>query len=193
MKLSELQQQKKKALVLFSLQVIRSSTLQFRWHWTWSGRRRHHWARHALLRSARRWASNSSKFTTSNQKRNYSRAHLGQVKEIRKHTNIPLVLMGYLNPILHYGEERFFADAANVGVDGVILPEVPAGRVQIVSCRSLANIILLTFFLSVRLRLTNEFARSIKSHQGFSIVSLRQASPALKHRRYRVLCETCEA
>jgi tryptophan synthase alpha chain len=50
---------------------------------------------------------------------------LGQVKEIRKHTNIPLVLMGYLNPILHYGEEKFFSDAAKVGVDGIILPEVP--------------------------------------------------------------------
>lgn len=50
---------------------------------------------------------------------------LGQVKEIRKHTNIPLVLMGYLNPILHYGEEKFFADARKAGVDGVILPEVP--------------------------------------------------------------------
>jgi tryptophan synthase alpha chain len=33
--------------------------------------------------------------------------------------------MGYLNPILHYGEEKFFADAAKVGVDGIILPEVP--------------------------------------------------------------------
>jgi tryptophan synthase alpha chain len=50
---------------------------------------------------------------------------LEQVKEIRNHTNIPLVLMGYLNPILHYGEEKFFADAAKVGVDGIILPEVP--------------------------------------------------------------------
>jgi tryptophan synthase alpha chain len=50
---------------------------------------------------------------------------LNQVKEIRKHTNIPLVLMGYLNPILHYGEEKFFADARKAGVDGIILPEVP--------------------------------------------------------------------
>jgi len=47
------------------------------------------------------------------------------VKEIRKHSQVPLVLMGYLNPILHYGEKQFFADAAKAGVDGVILPEVP--------------------------------------------------------------------
>ncbi len=50
---------------------------------------------------------------------------LEQVREIRKHSDIPLVLMGYVNPILHYGERRFFADAANAGVDGIILPEVP--------------------------------------------------------------------
>jgi tryptophan synthase alpha chain len=50
---------------------------------------------------------------------------LGQVKEIREHSDIPLVLMGYLNPILHYGEEKFFADARKAGVDGIILPEVP--------------------------------------------------------------------
>jgi tryptophan synthase alpha chain len=50
---------------------------------------------------------------------------LNQVKEIRKHTDIPLVLMGYLTPILHYGEEKFFANAAKAGVDGIILPEVP--------------------------------------------------------------------
>ena len=50
---------------------------------------------------------------------------LGQVKEIRKHSDIPLVLMGYLNPLLHYGEEKFFADARKAGVDGIILPEVP--------------------------------------------------------------------
>ncbi len=50
---------------------------------------------------------------------------LKYVKEIRKHSDIPLVLMGYLNPIIHYGEEQFFSDAVKSGVDGVILPEVP--------------------------------------------------------------------
>ncbi len=38
---------------------------------------------------------------------------------------IPLVLMGYYNPILQYGVERFAADAAAVGVDGVIVPDLP--------------------------------------------------------------------
>ena len=49
----------------------------------------------------------------------------------RDEVKIPIVLMGYLNPILRYGSERFFGDAASAGVDGIILPELPleeAGR-----------------------------------------------------------------
>lgn len=38
---------------------------------------------------------------------------------------IPVILMGYMNPILQYGFENFCADAANVGVDGLILPDMP--------------------------------------------------------------------
>jgi len=50
---------------------------------------------------------------------------LDVVREIRKSSAIPLVLMGYVNPILAYGAGRFFTDAASAGVDGVILPELP--------------------------------------------------------------------
>jgi tryptophan synthase alpha chain len=50
---------------------------------------------------------------------------LDGVRRIRKSSSVPLVLMGYLNPILSYGSDRFFRDAASSGVDGVILPELP--------------------------------------------------------------------
>ena len=50
---------------------------------------------------------------------------LSDVIRIRKESDIPIVLMGYLNPILRYGAERFFREAKDVGIDGVILPEVP--------------------------------------------------------------------
>lgn len=50
---------------------------------------------------------------------------LGLAKTIRQNSEIPLVLMSYLNPIFSYGTERFARDAAKAGVDGVILPDVP--------------------------------------------------------------------
>jgi len=53
-----------------------------------------------------------------------------QVKEIRTHSQIPIVLMGYINPVLRYGLEPFFRKAAEVGVDGVILPDVPPGELN---------------------------------------------------------------
>jgi len=37
----------------------------------------------------------------------------------------PVVLMGYMNPVLQYGFEKFCSDAASVGVDGLILPDLP--------------------------------------------------------------------
>lgn len=39
---------------------------------------------------------------------------------------MPVVLMGYMNPVLQYGFERFCADARAVGVDGLILPDLPS-------------------------------------------------------------------
>jgi tryptophan synthase alpha chain len=39
--------------------------------------------------------------------------------------NIPVLLMGYMNPVLQYGFEKFCRDAAGVGVDGLILPDLP--------------------------------------------------------------------
>ncbi len=50
---------------------------------------------------------------------------LEQVKEIRKEVSIPIILMGYLNPVLQYGVEKFFTEAAANGVDGLILPDMP--------------------------------------------------------------------
>lgn len=51
---------------------------------------------------------------------------LEMVARVRQHTNVPLVLMGYYNPLLSYGPERFAADAAEAGVDGLLLVDLPA-------------------------------------------------------------------
>jgi tryptophan synthase alpha chain len=43
----------------------------------------------------------------------------------RRRSELPLILMGYFNPILAYGPDRFFADAAAAGADGIIVPDLP--------------------------------------------------------------------
>lgn len=48
-----------------------------------------------------------------------------QLKDIRKVTDIPLVLMGYVNPIIHFGFENFCQKAQEVGIDGFIIPDLP--------------------------------------------------------------------
>lgn len=48
-----------------------------------------------------------------------------QLKDTRKKVNIPLIMMGYLNPIIQYGVEQFCIDCAKVGIDGVIIPDLP--------------------------------------------------------------------
>lgn len=42
----------------------------------------------------------------------------------------PLILMGYLNPVLQYGIEKFCSDAHDVGIDGIILPDLPLHEYQ---------------------------------------------------------------
>lgn len=48
-----------------------------------------------------------------------------QLKDFRKEISVPVVLMGYMNSVLQYGFEKFCADAAAVGVNGLILPDLP--------------------------------------------------------------------
>lgn len=48
-----------------------------------------------------------------------------QLRDIRQEVDIPLVLMGYLNPVLQYGFERFCQSCQACGIDGVILPDLP--------------------------------------------------------------------
>ncbi len=48
-----------------------------------------------------------------------------QLADIRKNVNLPIILMGYINPVLQYGLEAFCEKCAEVGVDGLILPDLP--------------------------------------------------------------------
>jgi len=48
-----------------------------------------------------------------------------QLKGFRSSIRVPVLLMGYMNPVLQYGFDRFCAAAAAAGVDGLILPDLP--------------------------------------------------------------------
>lgn len=48
-----------------------------------------------------------------------------QLNGVRQTSNIPIILMGYLNPVLQYGFEKFCKEAKRVGADAVILPDLP--------------------------------------------------------------------
>ena len=50
---------------------------------------------------------------------------LEQLEGVREKVNIPIVLMGYINPIVQYGIEAFCKKCEEVGVDGLILPDLP--------------------------------------------------------------------
>ena len=48
-----------------------------------------------------------------------------QLKDIRKTVSIPLIIMGYFNPILQYGVEDFCKKCQDIGIDGLIIPDLP--------------------------------------------------------------------
>jgi tryptophan synthase alpha chain len=48
-----------------------------------------------------------------------------QLKDIRASVKIPLIIMGYFNPMLQYGVENFCKKCAEIGIDGLIIPDLP--------------------------------------------------------------------
>jgi len=48
-----------------------------------------------------------------------------QLQNIRSKVDIPLIIMGYFNPVLQYGVEEFCSKCAEAGIDGLILPDLP--------------------------------------------------------------------
>lgn len=50
---------------------------------------------------------------------------LEQVRDVRRDCQIPLVIMGYLNPMMQYGMERLFQHCHEIGIDAMIIPDLP--------------------------------------------------------------------
>lgn len=72
-----------------------------------------------------------------------------QLKEIRKSVSIPLILMGYLNPVMQYGIEAFCEKCKEIGIDGTIIPDLPleiyeTEYKEIFEKNTLSNIFLVT-------------------------------------------------
>lgn len=73
----------------------------------------------------------------------------GQLADIRNTVTIPLIIMGYFNPVLQYGVENFCKKCREIGIDGLILPDLPLDVYRehyeaIFKKYSLANIFLIT-------------------------------------------------
>lgn len=72
-----------------------------------------------------------------------------QLKDFRKEVSIPVLLMGYLNPVMQYGYEEFCKSCEEVGVDGAILPDLPLAEYEeqykdLFESHGLANVFLVT-------------------------------------------------
>lgn len=72
-----------------------------------------------------------------------------QLKDIRNEVSIPLIIMGYFNPVMQYGVEAFCKKCKEVGIDGLILPDLPLEEYQehyasVFEKYNLANIFLIT-------------------------------------------------
>lgn len=72
-----------------------------------------------------------------------------QIKNIRESVSIPIILMGYINPVIQFGIENFCKSCEEVGVDGLILPDLPMAEYMAVykekfEAHGLKNVFLIT-------------------------------------------------
>ncbi|WP_299464030.1 tryptophan synthase subunit alpha [uncultured Microscilla sp.] len=72
-----------------------------------------------------------------------------QLANLRKEVEVPVLLMGYLNPVMQFGLEKFCQKAAEVGVDGLILPDLPMQEYEetyrpVFEQHNLSNVFLMT-------------------------------------------------
>ena len=94
------------------------------------------------------------------------RKMLAFMKELRLRSQMPVIFMTYYNPIFKYGEEAFISDAADAGVDGFIIPDLPPEEaVSLIKiCRSKG---LATIFLVAPTSTEERMKRIAAASQGF--------------------------
>ncbi len=88
------------------------------------------------------------------------------VSRLRRKTEIPLVLMGYCNPLFQYGIDRFGRDAADAGIDGTIIPDLPVDEAAEWNRAARANGICNIFLVAPNTPDTR-LKRIVKASKGF--------------------------
>ena len=98
-----------------------------------------------------------------------------QLSEVRASVKIPLVLMGYLNPILQFGFEKFCAEAQRCGIDGIIIPDLPFAE-YLESYKSIAEKHGLHMIMLITPETSEERIRLIDNNTGGFIYMVSSAS-----------------
>ena len=98
-----------------------------------------------------------------------------QLSSVRDSVKIPLVLMGYLNPILQFGFDNFCAEAKRCGIDGVIIPDLPFED-YLENYKSIAEAQNLHIIMLITPETSEERIRLIDSHTGGFIYMVSAAS-----------------
>jgi tryptophan synthase alpha chain len=106
---------------------------------------------------------------------------LASVQKIRRHTQVPMVLMTYYNPVFHFGEERFVREACQTGVDGLIVPDLPPQEASVL-IRSARKEDLATIFFLAPTTTPQRMPQIIEAASGFIYyVSVTGVTGARQH------------
>ena len=98
-----------------------------------------------------------------------------QLEDIRKDVHIPLIMMGYLNSFMQYGFERFCKDCQRVGVDGMIIPDLPF-QDYLETYKPIADDYSLKIIMLITPETSEERIRLIDSHTSGFIYMVSSAS-----------------
>ena len=98
-----------------------------------------------------------------------------QLEGIRKDVHIPLIIMGYLNPIYQYGFENFCRKCSEIGIDGIIIPDLPF-RDYIESYKAVAERYDLRMIMLITPETSEERVRLIDEHTSGFIYMVSSAS-----------------
>jgi tryptophan synthase alpha chain len=105
----------------------------------------------------------------------------GQLKDIRRTVQMPLLLMGYLNPVMQYGFDAFCRSCADVGIDGMIIPDLPFAD-YMADCRTTAVRYGLKVIMLITPETSDERIRLIDGHtDGFIYLVSSAATTGAQH------------